>query len=68
MVLRVTMIYGDHQIAAAAIADVLAVSARNSKTEITSAEIEEMNHRRVAGERAGVDVFARASPQHKLAS
>jgi magnesium-transporting ATPase (P-type) len=62
--IRVTMITGDHKITAAAIAKMLGIG--DGQTAITGAEIEEMD---TAGLQEGVrnvDVFARASPEHKL--
>jgi magnesium-transporting ATPase (P-type) len=62
--IRVTMITGDHKITAAAIAKMLGVG--DGQTAITGKEIEEMDAATLQ-ERAGtVDVFARASPEHKL--
>jgi magnesium-transporting ATPase (P-type) len=62
--IRVTMITGDHRITAAAIAKMLGIG--DGKTAITGAEIEEMNTAALQDEVQGVDVFARASPEHKL--
>jgi magnesium-transporting ATPase (P-type) len=62
--IRVTMITGDHKITAAAIAKMLGVG--DGATAITGKEIEGMDAATLQ-ERAGtVDVFARASPEHKL--
>ena len=62
--IRVTMITGDHKITAAAIAKMLGIG--DGKTAITGAEIEEMDSATLQERVAGVDVFARASPEHKL--
>jgi magnesium-transporting ATPase (P-type) len=62
--IRVTMITGDHRITAAAIARKLGIG--DGKTAITGAEIEEMNTAALQESVQGVDVFARASPEHKL--
>jgi magnesium-transporting ATPase (P-type) len=62
--IRVTMITGDHRITAAAIARMLGIG--DGKTAITGAEIEEMNTAALQECVRAVDVFARASPEHKL--
>jgi magnesium-transporting ATPase (P-type) len=62
--IRVTMITGDHRITAAAIAKMLDIG--DGKTAITGAEIEEMNTAALQESVQDVDVFARASPEHKL--
>lgn len=62
--IRVTMITGDHKITAAAIAKMLGIG--DGKTAITGAEIEEMDTAALQERVADVDVFARASPEHKL--
>ena len=62
--IRVTMITGDHKITAAAIAKMLGIG--DGKTAITGAEIEEMNEAALQEKVRDVDVFARASPEHKL--
>src|SRR5215813_3852977 len=62
--IRVTMITGDHKITAAAIAEMLGIG--DGKTSITGAEIEEMNEAALQEKVRNVDVFARASPEHKL--
>ena len=62
--IRVTMITGDHRITAAAIAKMLGIG--DGETAITGAEIEEMNTAALQESVLGVDVFARASPEHKL--
>jgi len=62
--IRVTMITGDHKITAAAIAKLLGIG--DGKTAITGAEIEEMDTATLQEQVRDVDVFARASPEHKL--
>ena len=62
--IRVTMITGDHKITAAAIAEMLGIG--DGKTAITGAEIEEMDTATLREQVADVNVFARASPEHKL--
>jgi magnesium-transporting ATPase (P-type) len=62
--IRVTMITGDHKITAAAIAKMLGIG--DGKTAITGAEIEEMDTATLQEGVRDVDVFARASPEHKL--
>jgi magnesium-transporting ATPase (P-type) len=62
--IRVTMITGDHKITAAAIAKMLGIG--DGQTAITGAEIEEMDTARLQEGVRNVDVFARASPEHKL--
>jgi magnesium-transporting ATPase (P-type) len=62
--IRVTMITGDHKITAAAIARMLGIG--DGKTAIAGAEIEEMNTAALQERVRDVDVFARASPEHKL--
>jgi magnesium-transporting ATPase (P-type) len=62
--IRVTMITGDHKITAAAIAKMLGIG--DGKTAIAGAEIEEMNEAALQEKVRNVDVFARASPEHKL--
>jgi magnesium-transporting ATPase (P-type) len=62
--IRVTMITGDHKITAAAIAEMLNIG--DGKTAITGAEIEEMDTAMLRERVRDVDVFARASPEHKL--
>ncbi|HEY7309921.1 MAG TPA: HAD-IC family P-type ATPase [Gemmataceae bacterium] len=61
---RVTMITGDHRITAAAIAKMLDIG--DGKTAVTGAEIEEMDTATLQERCRDVDVFARASPEHKL--
>jgi magnesium-transporting ATPase (P-type) len=62
--IRVTMITGDHKITAAAIAKLLSIG--DGKTAITGVEIEEMDTATLRERVRDVDVFARASPEHKL--
>ena len=62
--IRVTMITGDHKITAAAIARMLGIG--DGKTAIAGAEIEEMDTATLQESVRNVDVFARASPEHKL--
>src|SRR5271157_1212486 len=62
--IRVTMITGDHKITAAAIAKMLGIG--DGRTAITGAEIEEMDTATLQEKVRDVDVFARASPEHKL--
>jgi calcium-translocating P-type ATPase len=62
--IRVTMITGDHRITAAAIARMLGIG--DGKTAVTGAEIEEMDTATLQERCREVDVFARASPEHKL--
>jgi len=62
--IRVTMITGDHKITAAAIAKMLGIG--DGKTAVTGTEIEEMNEATLQQKVRDVDVFARASPEHKL--
>ncbi|RZN35527.1 HAD-IC family P-type ATPase [Bradyrhizobium sp. Leo121] len=62
--IRVTMITGDHKITAAAIAKMLGLG--DGKTAITGTEIEGMDTATLQERVRTVDVFARASPEHKL--
>lgn len=62
--IRVTMITGDHKITAAAIAKMLGLG--DGKTAITGTEIETMDTATLQQRVRDVDVFARASPEHKL--
>src|SRR5208337_2898056 len=61
---RVTMITGDHKITAAAIAKMLGIG--DGKTAVAGTEIEAMNEAALQECVRDVDVFARASPEHKL--
>jgi len=62
--IRVTMITGDHKITAAAIAKMLGIG--DGKTAITGAEIEKTDTATLQERVRDCDVFARASPEHKL--
>ena len=62
--IRVTMITGDHKITAAAIAQMLGIG--DGKTAVTGTEIEVMDTATLQERVGTVDVFARASPEHKL--
>jgi len=62
--IRVTMITGDHKITAAAIAKMLGIG--DGKTAVDGTEIEAMNEAALQHCVRDVDVFARASPEHKL--
>jgi magnesium-transporting ATPase (P-type) len=62
--IRVTMITGYHKITAAAIAKMLGIG--DGKTAITGSEIEDMDTATLQECVRDVDVFARASPEHKL--
>src|SRR5262245_32939990 len=62
--IRVTMITGDHKITAAAIAQMLGIG--DGTTAVVGAEIEAMNDAALQETVRDVDVFARASPEHKL--
>jgi magnesium-transporting ATPase (P-type) len=62
--IRVTMITGDHKITAAAIAKMLGIG--DGETAVAGTEIEEMDNATLQERVRDVDVFARASPEHKL--
>ena len=62
--IRVTMITGDHKITAAAIAKMLGIG--DGKSAVSGAEIEEMDTATLQERVRDIDVFARASPEHKL--
>src|SRR5262249_286255 len=62
--IRVTMITGDHKITAAAIAKMLGIG--DGTTAITGAEIEKADTATLQERVRDCDVFARASPEHKL--
>jgi magnesium-transporting ATPase (P-type) len=62
--IRVTMITGDHKITAAAIAKMLSIG--DGMTSVSGTEIEEMDTAALEECVRDVDVFARASPEHKL--
>lgn len=62
--IRVTMITGDHKVTAAAIAGMLGIG--DGRTAVAGTEIEAMNDAALQECVRTVDVFARASPEHKL--
>ncbi|PXW23315.1 HAD-IC family P-type ATPase [Paraburkholderia caballeronis] len=62
--IRVTMITGDHRITAAAVARMIGIG--DGKTALTGVEIEAMDTAALQDAVKQVDVFARASPEHKL--
>jgi magnesium-transporting ATPase (P-type) len=62
--IRVTMITGDHKITTAAIAKMLGIG--DGKTAVTGTEIEDIDTATLQERVRAVDVFARASPEHKL--
>jgi magnesium-transporting ATPase (P-type) len=62
--IRVTMITGDHKITATAIAKMLGIG--DGTLAITGTEIEAMDTATLQERVRAVDVFARASPEHKL--
>jgi magnesium-transporting ATPase (P-type) len=62
--IRVTMITGDHKITAAAIAKMLGIG--DGRTAVTGGEIEDMDTATLQETVRSVDVFARASPEHKI--
>ncbi|MBV9286500.1 MAG: HAD-IC family P-type ATPase [Hyphomicrobiales bacterium] len=62
--IRITMITGDHKITAAAIAKMLGIG--DGATAVAGTEIEAMNDEALQECVRVVDVFARASPEHKL--
>ncbi|MEW6293066.1 MAG: cation-transporting P-type ATPase [Pseudomonadota bacterium] len=63
--IRVKMITGDHAVTAAAIARSMGLSVSGGKA-LTGAEIEAMDEAALRQAVREVDVFARASPEHKL--
>jgi calcium-translocating P-type ATPase len=62
--IRVTMITGDHKITAAAIAKMLGIG--DGTTAISGTEIDAMDAATLRERVQQCDVFARASPEHKL--
>ncbi|HEY7333851.1 MAG TPA: HAD-IC family P-type ATPase [Bryobacteraceae bacterium] len=62
--IRVTMITGDHKITAAAIAKMLGIG--DGQTAVSGAEVEKMDTAALEECVRDADVFARASPEHKL--
>ncbi|OZI34775.1 carbonate dehydratase [Bordetella genomosp. 10] len=62
--IRVTMITGDHKTTAAAVARRLGIG--DGRTAVAGVEIEAMNDAALRECVREVDVFARASPEHKL--
>lgn len=62
--IRITMITGDHKITAAAIARMLGIG--DGRTAVAGTEIEAMHEAALQQCVRDVDVFARASPEHKL--
>src|SRR5262249_858072 len=62
--IRVTMITGDHKITAAAIAKMLGIG--DGTTAVSGVEIDAMDSATLQERAEHVDVFARASPEHKL--
>lgn len=63
--IRVKMITGDHAVTASAIARAMGLASGNSKA-LTGADIEAMDDTALRQAVRDVDVFARASPEHKL--
>lgn len=63
--IRVKMITGDHAVTATAIARAMGLASGNSKA-LTGADIEAMDDTALRQAVRDVDVFARASPEHKL--
>jgi len=62
--IRVKMITGDHAVTASAIATELGIG--DGKSVLTGADIQEMSDEALQSAVKTVDVFARASPEHKL--
>jgi magnesium-transporting ATPase (P-type) len=62
--IRVKMITGDHALTAQAIAGALGLA--NPGRSMTGRELEEVDDEALRGHALSVDVFARASPEHKL--
>jgi Ca2+-transporting ATPase len=65
---RVIMITGDHPTTASAIANELGIANdnNNSAKVLTGSELEKMSVEKLAADIEGIDVFARATPEHKL--
>ncbi len=62
--IRVKMITGDHAVTARAIGQQLGLA--SAQRAITGADIEALDDAQLAGVVGDVDIFARASPEHKL--
>ncbi len=62
--IRVKMITGDHAGTAAAVA--AQIGLENPRRVLTGADLDKLDDAQLAMEVAGVDVFARTSPEHKL--
>ncbi|WP_245926230.1 cation-translocating P-type ATPase [Sulfoacidibacillus thermotolerans] len=66
--IRVLMITGDHPVTAAAVArEIGLVAGEEEPLVLTGAEVENMSIQQLAHEVEKVSIFARMSPQHKLA-
>ena len=63
--IRVKMITGDHAATARAIAG--QVGLENTAEVLTGADLDRLDARELLGQAAGVDVFARTNPAHKIA-
>ncbi|MDD2700440.1 MAG: cation-transporting P-type ATPase [Sideroxydans sp.] len=63
--IRTKMITGDHAVTAAAIAHAMGIGGKDARA-VTGAEIEQMDDAALRRAVTGIDVFARASPEHKL--
>ena len=62
--IRVKMITGDHALTAVSIAKKLGIG--DGETVLSGEELEKMDDEELTGRALEVDVFARASPEHKL--
>ena len=62
--IRVVMITGDHALTARAIAGQLGIG--DGRQAVTGSELEDMDEQELESVALEVDVFARASPEHKL--
>jgi magnesium-transporting ATPase (P-type) len=62
--IRVKMITGDHAVTATAIANELGIG--DGKSALIGAEIEKMSEQQLKDVVQSIDVFARASPEHKI--